>query len=130
MQREVKLLDKSTISVAAACVIVMVLSGAGYSTYKDLIASLPSKDVVENNTARIEKTINWVKDLDAAKKDEAKALESRIQAEFDRKHADDMAFQAQVLHRFDLFDAKMDSIAAQIARHGMLGRPHAKFVAY
>lgn len=103
------LLDRAKISAAAACAIVIVLGGAGYTAYKDLLASLPSKDVVDNNTARIQKVIDWDKE------EHVRLTKERIESET-KQHDNDVLFQSQVLRRLEIMEGVERDILSRLPR--------------
>lgn len=103
------LVDRAKISAAAACAIVVVLGGAGYTAYKDLLASLPSKDVVDTNTQKIQNVITWDKEEHARLSAERVASEAK-------QHADDLVFQNQVLRRLEIMEGVERDILSRLPR--------------
>lgn len=103
------LIDRAKISAVAACTIVVVLGGAGYTAYKDLLASLPSKDVVDSNTTRIQNVITWDKEEHKRLTDERVASETK-------QHADDVLFQGQVIRRLEIMEGVERDILSRLPR--------------
>lgn len=98
-------LDKAKISAAAACAIVVVLGTAGYTAYRDLSKDLPSKDVVANNTERIENTIRWDKE------EFAKIYASQAASEF-RLHQEIV----ELGHRLEIIEGVDRDILSRLPR--------------
>lgn len=84
MPRGTDMVDRLKVSVGVGAAIVVVLVSAMAWFFREI----PNRKDIDEADSRATKIVAWVKELDAANKDQRVMLEARISSRLDSEHGD------------------------------------------